>query len=103
MHQVQRQQAIALIDIDSITCFDELSQVCPSGGIGRHKGFKIPRLIGVPVQVWPRVPSFTYVSMVQKSLDISRGFFVSEIYENKDICLLNSIALESDQRKVCFF
>ncbi len=33
---------------------------CPSGGIGRHKGFKIPRLIGVPVQVWPRVPLFFY-------------------------------------------
>ncbi len=31
---------------------------CPSGGIGRHKGFKIPRLIGVPVQVWPRVPFY---------------------------------------------
>ena len=31
---------------------------CPSGEIGRHKGFKIPRLIGVPVQFWPRAPTF---------------------------------------------
>ena len=28
----------------------------PSGEIGRHKGFKIPRLIGVPVQFRPRAP-----------------------------------------------
>ncbi len=39
--------------------FYQSQRVCPSGGIGRHKGFKIPRLIGVPVQVRPRVPLFS--------------------------------------------
>ncbi len=29
---------------------------CPSGEIGRHRGFKIPRPQSVPVRVWPRAP-----------------------------------------------
>ena len=31
----------------------------PSGEIGRHRGFKIPRPQGVPVRVWPRAPFST--------------------------------------------
>ena len=31
---------------------------CPSGEIGRHRGFKIPRPQSVPVRVWPRAPFF---------------------------------------------
>ena len=32
---------------------------CPGGGIGRHKGFKIPRLMGVRVQVSLRAPTIS--------------------------------------------
>ncbi len=33
-----------------------LLRSCPSGEIGRHRGFKIPRPQSVPVRVWPRAP-----------------------------------------------
>ena len=33
-----------------------LLRTCPSGEIGRHRGFKIPRPQSVPVRVWPRAP-----------------------------------------------
>ena len=31
--------------------------ICRCGGIGRHRGLKIPRVYLVPVQVWSAVPS----------------------------------------------
>ena len=33
-----------------------LLRSCPSGEIGRHRGFKIPRPQSVPVRVRPRAP-----------------------------------------------
>src|SRR5690554_1177642 len=45
---------------------------CPGGEIGRHKGFKIPRLMGVPVRFWPGAPfllsqTFLLVPFLSKS------------------------------------
>ena len=52
---------------------------CPSGEIGRHRGFKIPRPQSVPVRVWPRAPFFYYRKMVQIKNPAKAGFFMPVI------------------------
>ncbi len=42
-----------------------LLRTCPSGEIGRHRGFKIPRPQSVPVRVWPRAPYLILLRLVQ--------------------------------------
>ena len=70
----QNTQTAELIEKKAITCFYScqvyggtlLLRSCPSGEIGRHRGFKIPRPQSVPVRVWPRAPFFSTWNMVQK-------------------------------------
>ena len=61
----------------------QLHSICPSGGIGRHKGFKIPRLIGVPVQVWPRVPFLSCYSFSLLDIAILLTTFLHSCFSLK--------------------
>jgi hypothetical protein len=47
-------QSLKEVKISKFEFINQLSDNSPRGGIGRHKGLKIPRLVTtVPVQFWP--------------------------------------------------
>ncbi len=50
--RVRRFESGSRLQLDKYACM----LICPGGEIGRHKGFKIPRLMVVPVRVWLRAP-----------------------------------------------
>ena len=61
---------------------------CPSGEIGRHRGFKIPRPQSVPVRVWPRAPFYGdinfYIDINAENDQHNAGFFVPKNSEQID-------------------
>ena len=58
MHELIEKKANVLKSSCQVLFRPLLLRSCPSGEIGRHRGFKIPRPQSVPVRVWPRAPSF---------------------------------------------
>ena len=78
------------VDAGSIpTSASNLVKLCPSGEIGRHRGFKIPRPQSVPVRVWPRAPfnESNHSNGANKELQHYAGFFMPKKYniENNNI------------------
>ena len=79
--------------VNKFTCQDLfrplLLRTCPSGEIGRHRGFKIPRPQSVPVRVWPRAPfnESNHSNGANKELQHYAGFFMPKKYniENNNI------------------
>ena len=62
---------------------EEKNIVCPSGGIGRHKGLKILDRNIVPVQVRPRVPLFRAFVISINQLEHSEPYkiFIEKYHE----------------------